>query len=131
MLSGSVQLLGLSALRCSTVGGALLQQCHLRLVDPLPSVCEIVLRVEVLAAIRAMEQGRKRLWHLFYSPPRQGVIARFPVSRGKPCNSAQVDYVMTHPQSSPYIAEKQRNQDWDKRATLLTPLEGLIGAVLL
>jgi hypothetical protein len=44
------------------LGAALLQQWHLWLVDPPPSVCEIVWRVVVLAAIWAMEQGRKRLW---------------------------------------------------------------------
>jgi hypothetical protein len=38
------------------------QQWHLWLVDPPPSACEIVGRVVELAAIWAMEQGRKRLW---------------------------------------------------------------------
>jgi hypothetical protein len=54
------------------LGGALLQQRHLWLVDPPPSVYEIVWRVVVLAAIWAMEQGRKRLWSLVHTPPRQG-----------------------------------------------------------
>jgi hypothetical protein len=53
------------------VGGGLLQQWHLWLVDPPPSVCEMVWRVVVLAAIWAMEQGRKRLWSLAHTPPRQ------------------------------------------------------------
>jgi hypothetical protein len=54
------------------LGGALLQQWHLWLVDPPPHVCEIVWRVVVLAATWAMEQGRKRLWSLVHTPPRQG-----------------------------------------------------------
>jgi hypothetical protein len=41
------------------LGGALLQQWHLWLVDPPPSVSETVWRVVVLAALWAMEQGRK------------------------------------------------------------------------
>jgi hypothetical protein len=45
----------------SWLGGALLQQWHLWLVDPPPFVCQIVWRVAVLAAIWAMEQVRKRL----------------------------------------------------------------------
>jgi hypothetical protein len=44
------------------LGGALLQQWHLWLVDPPPSVRAMVWRVVVLAAIWTMEQGRKRLW---------------------------------------------------------------------
>jgi hypothetical protein len=44
-------------------GEALFQQWHLWLVDP-PPVCEMVWRVVVLAAIKAMEQGRIRLWSL-------------------------------------------------------------------
>jgi hypothetical protein len=43
------------------LGGALPQQWHLWRVDPPPSVCEMDWRVVVLAAIWAMEQGRKRL----------------------------------------------------------------------
>jgi hypothetical protein len=46
------------------LGGALLQQWHLWLVDPPPSVCPMVWRVVVLAAVWAMEQGRKRLWFI-------------------------------------------------------------------
>jgi hypothetical protein len=38
------------------LGGALLQQWHLWLADPLPSVCEMVWRVLVLTAIWAKEQ---------------------------------------------------------------------------
>jgi hypothetical protein len=53
------------------LAGALLQQWHLWLVDPLP-VCHMVWRVVVLAAIWAMEQGTKRLWSLVHTPPRQG-----------------------------------------------------------
>jgi hypothetical protein len=53
-------------------GGDLLQQWHMLLVDPHPSVCEMVWRVVILAAIWAMEQGRKRLWPLVHTPPRQG-----------------------------------------------------------
>jgi hypothetical protein len=53
------------------LGGALLQQWHLWLIDPPPSVCDMVWRVVVLAAIWAMEQGRKRLWSLVHRPPRQ------------------------------------------------------------
>jgi hypothetical protein len=54
-------------------GEAQLQQWHLWLVDPSPSVCVLVSRVVVLqlAAIWAMEQGRKRLLSLVYEHPRQ------------------------------------------------------------
>jgi hypothetical protein len=62
------------------LGGALLQQGHLWLVDPPPSVCEIVWRVVVLAAVWAMEQGRKRLWTLVHAPPRQGSAVQQAVS---------------------------------------------------
>jgi hypothetical protein len=46
------------------LGRCLLQQRHLWLVDPPTSVCEVFWQVVVLAAIWAMEQGRKRLWSL-------------------------------------------------------------------
>jgi hypothetical protein len=63
--------------------GALLQQWHLWLVNPSPSVCEMVWRgvVLVLAAIWAMEQGRKRLWFLAHTPPRQGSAAQQAISK--------------------------------------------------
>jgi hypothetical protein len=69
------------------LGGALLQQWHLWLVDPPPSVCKIVWRVVVLAAIWAMEQGRKRLWSLVHTPPRQGSAVQQAVlpPSGLPC----------------------------------------------
>jgi hypothetical protein len=51
------------------------------LVDPPPSVCEIVWRVVVLAAIWAMEQGRKRLWSSVLSPARQGSAAQQAISK--------------------------------------------------
>jgi hypothetical protein len=64
----------------SRVGGALLQQRHLWLVDPPPSVCEMVWRVMVLAAIWAMEQDRK-LWSLVHPPPRQVSAVQQAVSK--------------------------------------------------
>jgi hypothetical protein len=63
------------------LGGALLQQWHLWLADPPPSVCEIVWRIVVLAAIWAMEQGRKRLWSLVHTPPRQGSAVQQAISK--------------------------------------------------
>jgi hypothetical protein len=63
------------------LGGALLQQWHLWLVDPPPSVCEMVWRVVVLAAIWAMEQGREPLWSLVHTPPRQGSAVQQAVSK--------------------------------------------------
>jgi hypothetical protein len=63
------------------LGGALLQQWHLWLVDPPPSVCPMVWRVVVLAAIWAMEQGRKRLWSLVHTPPRQGSAVQQAISK--------------------------------------------------
>jgi hypothetical protein len=63
------------------LGGALLQQWHLWLVDPPPAVCHMVWRVEVLAAIWAMDQGRKRLWSLVRTPPRQGSAAQQAISK--------------------------------------------------
>jgi hypothetical protein len=63
------------------LGGALLKQWHLWLVDPPPSVCDMVWRVVVLAAIWAMEQGRKRLWSLFHTPPRQGFAVQQTISK--------------------------------------------------
>jgi hypothetical protein len=72
MLSGSVRLLRLSHSGAARFGGALLQQWHLWLVDPPPSVCEIVWRVVVLAAIWAVcglwfIRCRKRLWSLVHT----------------------------------------------------------------
>jgi hypothetical protein len=49
------------------LGGALIQQWHLWLVDPPPAVCEMAWWVVVLAAIWAMEQKRKRLWYFKYA----------------------------------------------------------------
>jgi hypothetical protein len=46
---------------CPRSGAALIQQWHLLLVEPPPAVCEMIWRVVVLAAIWAIEQGRKRL----------------------------------------------------------------------
>jgi hypothetical protein len=43
----------------------MLQQWYLRLIDPLPSICEMVWWIVVLDAIWAMEQGRKRRWSFF------------------------------------------------------------------
>jgi hypothetical protein len=62
-------------------GGALIELWHLWLVDPPPSVCKIVWRVVVLAAIGAMEQGRKRLWSLVHAPPRQGSAVQQAVTK--------------------------------------------------
>jgi hypothetical protein len=64
------------------LGGALLEQWHLWLVDPPPSVCEMVWRVVVLAAIWAMEQRRKRLRSLvLHTPPGQGSAVQQAVSK--------------------------------------------------
>jgi hypothetical protein len=63
------------------LGGALLQQWHLWLVDSPPSVCHMVWRVVVLAAIWAMEQGRKHLWSLVHTPPRQGSAVQQAISK--------------------------------------------------
>jgi hypothetical protein len=72
------------------LGGTLLQQWHLWLVDPPPSACHMLLRVVVLAVIWAMEQGRKHLWSLVHTPPRQGsavlqAIPKLPPPSGLPC----------------------------------------------
>jgi hypothetical protein len=64
------------------LGGALLQQWHLWLVDPPPSVCEMVWRVVVLATIWEMEQSRERLWSLVHTPPRHCL------GRGLQCSKA-------------------------------------------
>jgi hypothetical protein len=70
------------------LGRALLQQGHLWLVDPPPSVYEMVWRVvvlvaiwAVLAAIWAMEQGRKRLWSLVHTPSRHGSAVKQAISK--------------------------------------------------
>jgi hypothetical protein len=69
------------------LGGALLQQWRLWLIDP-PPVCEMVWRVVVLAAILAMEQGRKRLWSLVHTPPtsRQGSAVEQAISKASTSN---------------------------------------------
>jgi hypothetical protein len=41
----------------------------------------MVWRVAVLAAIWTMEQGRKRLWSLVHTPPRQGSAVQQAVSK--------------------------------------------------
>jgi hypothetical protein len=61
--------------------GALLQQWHLWLADPPPPVCHMVWRVVVLEAVWAMEQGRKRLWSLVHTPPRQGSAVQQAISK--------------------------------------------------
>jgi hypothetical protein len=74
MLSGSVQLLRLSALRCSEGWDELCSSSGTCgwLTCFLLSVCEMVWRAVVLAAIGAMEQGEKRLWSLVRTTLRQG-----------------------------------------------------------
>jgi hypothetical protein len=57
------------------LGGALIPQWHLWPVDPPPSVCDMVWRVVVLAAIWAMDKGRERLWSLVHTPLGQGCCA--------------------------------------------------------
>jgi hypothetical protein len=63
MLSGSVRSLMLSTLRCSAAWGILLQQWHL------PPVIEMVGQAVMLAAIWAMEQGRKRVRSSVHTHP--------------------------------------------------------------
>jgi hypothetical protein len=63
------------------LGRALFQQLLLWLVDPPPSVYDIVWRVVVLAAIWAIEQGRKRMWSLVHTPARQGSAVQQAVSK--------------------------------------------------
>jgi hypothetical protein len=71
------------------LGGALLQQWHLWLVDPPPAVCEMVSRVVVMAAFWAMEQGYAcDLW--FISLLGRGLLCsrpfpKLPPPSGLPC----------------------------------------------
>jgi hypothetical protein len=83
------------------LGGALLQQWHLWLVDPPPSVCEIVWRVAVLAAIWAAEQGRKRLWSSVHTPPRQGYAVQQAISKASPSFWSALQDFARHDRSVP------------------------------
>jgi hypothetical protein len=72
------------------LGGALLQQWDLWLVDPPPSVCEIVWRVVVLAAIWAMDQGRNACGHWLIRLLGRGLLCsrpfpKLPLPSGLPC----------------------------------------------
>jgi hypothetical protein len=55
------------------------------LVDPPPATREVDWRVVVLAATWTMEQGRKRLWPLACTPPRQGSDVQQAASKPSIC----------------------------------------------
>jgi hypothetical protein len=83
MLVGSVQSLSPFETRWWFRRG-LIQLEHLWVGDPMPAVCEMVRRVVVSAAIWALEQGRKRLWLLGDTPPRQGFAIQQALSKPPP-----------------------------------------------
>jgi hypothetical protein len=93
LLSGSVRLLRLPALRCSAGWGKLCFSSGTcgwltRLL-----LSEMVWRVVVLTAFWAMEQGRKRLWSLLHAPPRQGSAAQQAISKASTSfRSALLDF---------------------------------------
>jgi hypothetical protein len=86
------------------LGGALLQQWHLWLVDR-PPVCKIVWRIVVLAAIWAM--GKKRLWPLVHTPHRQGSAVQQAISEAStPFWSALHDFA--------HMIGQYQGKGWDE-----------------